>query len=90
MNPLLFFAGIAAYYKLDQVLAKREATQTNRELALIHLRARAEQLQLELEDMQFDQSLDPVQHSPKQLRAAQQRADRAQEALLLAEAATPR
>lgn len=90
MNPLLSFAGIAAYYKLDQVLAEREAAQTQRELALIQLRARAEQLQQELEDMQFDQSLYPGQHSAKQLRAAQLRADRAQEALLLAEAVTPR
>ncbi|MCD2163820.1 hypothetical protein [Comamonas koreensis] len=90
MNPLLFFAGIAAYYKLDQVLTEREATQAKRELALIQLRARAKQLQQELEVMQFDQSLDPGQYSAKHLRAAQQRADRAQEALLLAETGAPR
>ena len=86
MNPLLFFAGIAAYYKLEEVLAERETAQTKRDLALIQLRARAEQLQQELEDMQFDQTLQPSRHSAKQLRAAQQQADRAQEALLLAEA----
>ena len=39
MNPLLFFAGIAAYYKLEEVLAERETAQTKRELALIQLRA---------------------------------------------------
>ncbi|MBB6579380.1 hypothetical protein HNP33_003492 [Comamonas odontotermitis] len=86
MNPLLFFAGIAAYYKLEEVLAERETAQTKRELALIQLRARAEQLQQELEDMQFDQTLQPSRHSAKQLCAARQRADRAQEALLMAEA----
>ena len=68
------------------MLAEREATQTRHEVALIQLRARAEQLQQALEDMQLEQTLDPGTHSVKQLRAAQQQADRAQEALLLAEA----
>lgn len=86
MNPFLFFAGVAAYYKLEQVMLEREAAQTQRELALIQLRERAQQLQQELEDMEFDQTLEPGKYSAKQLRAAQQRADRAQEALLLAEA----
>lgn len=91
MDAFWFFAGVAAYYKLDEVRLAREADKRarydERACAIDQLRSRAESLQDEFDEMQFDLTCDPDKYSARQMRAAQQRADRAQEALLLAQAA---
>mgnify|MGYP001163301013 CR=1 FL=1 len=82
MNAFIAFLGLAAYGKCLQADAARERQQ----LAADALRQRAQDLQAQLQDMELDAITDPGRHSARQLRAARNRADRAQEAALLAEA----
>ena len=86
MDAFWFFAGVAAYYKLDEVLLAREAKERDRDDAIERLRWRAQSLQEKLEEMERDLIYDPEKYNARQMRAAEQRADRAQEALLLAQA----
>ena len=61
-----------------------------REQAVAALRERARQTQDALDDMEIDLIANPGKYSAKQLRSARRKADRAQEALLLAEAGVSR
>ena len=83
MDDLLGFGlaalGLAAYGKYLQVTGEREQ-------AVAALRERARQTQDALDDMEIDSIAHPGKYSAKQLRSARRKADRAQEALLLAEA----
>lgn len=75
--------GLAAYGKYLQVTAERER-------AVGALRERARQTQDALDDMEIDLIANPGKYSAKQMRSARQKAERAQEALLLAEAGVHR
>jgi|GEM_PF-6402189 len=75
--------GLAAYGIYLQVTGEREQ-------AVAALRERARQAQDALDDMEIDLIANPGKYSAKQLRSARQKADRAQEALLLAEAGVSR
>lgn len=81
MDVFWFFAGIAAYYKLE---GDRLANESARDDAIEKLRLRAQSMQDELKDMEFHLISEPKKYSARQIRAAQQRADRAEGALLLA------
>ncbi len=87
MDDLLGFGlaalGLAAYGKYLQVTGEREQ-------AVAALRERARQTQDALDDMEIDLIANPGKYSAKQLRSARRKADRAQEALLLAEAGVSR
>ena len=82
----LAFLGLAAYGKHVQAGAARERKELQAQDAIDALRERAQQLHDAVQDMEIDLIAEPGKHSAKSLRAAQQRADRAQEALLLAQA----
>lgn len=86
MDAFWFLAGVAVYYKLDEVRLQREAAGRARDDAIENLRLRAQSLNDELDEMQFDLIIDPERYSEREIRAAQRRADRAQEAVLQAQA----
>ena len=75
----LAFVGLAAYGKYMQAEAERER-------AINALRDRALELQDAVQNMEIDLIADADKYSAKQMRAARHRADRALDALLLAEA----
>lgn len=79
----LIFFGLAACRKYLQASGEREQ-------ALDALRERALQAQDALDDMEIALIADPAKYSTQQMRAARKKADRAQEALLLAEAGVSR
>lgn len=86
MNALFAFLGLAAYGKLTQAEAARDLDRLAARQAVQALHERAQDLHAQLQDMEWDAALEPGLHSARQLRAARRRAERAQEAALLAEA----
>ena len=86
MNPLIAFLGLAAYGKYTQAEAARERRQLQTQQAQDALQRRAQDLQDAVQDMEIDLIAEPDKYSARQLRAARQRADRAHEAALLAQA----
>ena len=82
--------GLFAYGKYLEHEIKSERAREERESAIEALRERAERLQEAVADMESALRYDPQAHSEKQMDAARRKADRAEEALLLAEAGVGR
>ena len=85
-SMLLAAVGFYVYGKCAQAEAARELRQLQAQQAIDALHQRAQDLQDAVQAMEFDLIMDPGKHSAKHMRAARRRADRAQEAALLAEA----
>ncbi|MBS0501125.1 MAG: hypothetical protein JSR74_12480 [Proteobacteria bacterium] len=82
MNAFLAFLGMAAYGKHQQATAARSLRQLER---LQQLRQQAAQLHDALHQLELDEITRPGTHSAAQLRAARQRAERAELQLSQAE-----
>lgn len=83
---LLVAVGLYAYGKCLEAEVERDRRRLQAEQAIEALRQRAQDLQDALHDMELDLITDPGKYSARHMRAARRRADRAQEAALLAEA----
>ena len=82
--------GLFAYGTYLEHESAIERVREERESAIEALRERAERLQEAVDDMESALRYDPQAHSEKQLNAARRKADRAEEALLMARAGVQR